>query len=67
MAKLTREQKTKVVEALMYQAGSMAEFWDEMGPGQDGVPFEEGRAYLAALMRRMPGDSWDLRLGDPTT
>ena len=60
---LTREQKRKVVAALMHEAGTLAEFWAEKGLGD--VDCAEGCAYLAGLMRKMPGDAWDTRLGDP--
>lgn len=61
--KLTKEQKAKIVTALIDEAGTIVEFWDEKGLAD--IPAEEGRAYLASLMRRLPGNSWDSRLGDP--
>ena len=60
---LTRTQKSKIVAALMSEAGTLAEFWTEKGLGDIGAT--EGRDYLASLMRKMPGDGWDTRLGPP--
>ena len=59
---LTRQQKEIVVEALMYQAGNIAEYWEDVHEGLRVVPMDEGIEYLASLMRKMPGKSWDQRL-----
>lgn len=61
---LTRAQKQLVVSALMNSAGTIAEFWDETHPELEKVPAKEGIAYLRSLMRRMPGNAWDERLGE---
>lgn len=61
---LARSQKAAVVAALMSKAGDIAEFWSEH-PELADVPVEEGVAYLAALLKRLPGEAWDRRLGKP--
>ncbi len=60
---LTRAQKRQVVAALMSEAGTLAEFWTAKGLGD--IDCVKGRDYLASLMRKMPGDWWDTRLGPP--
>lgn len=61
---LTRAQKRRIVAALMDSAGNIAEFWDDAHTELKGVPAKEGIVYLRSLMRRMPGDAWDERLGE---
>jgi len=60
---LTKEQKERIVAALMGQAGNIAEFWEERSYDLADVPQKEGIDYLASLMRKMPGKYWDVRLG----
>ncbi|MET7816240.1 hypothetical protein ABZT26_36060 [Streptomyces sp. NPDC005395] len=59
-----REQKRRVARALLVQAGSLVEFWSE-DPHSEGVDAEFARECLARWMKALPGDDWDLRLGDP--
>lgn len=59
--KLTRAQKEAIVMALMHKAGDLVEYWGE-DVGLEGVPAEQGIAYLASLMRKMPGKGWDTRI-----
>ncbi len=58
---LTRNQKADIIAALVQEAGTIAEFWSEKGLGD--IPCREGVAYLASIVRRFPGDAWDMRLG----
>lgn len=60
---LSRKQKADIAAALIREAGTLAEFWTEKGLSD--IPCDEGVAYLASLMRKMPGDAWDKRLGKP--
>ena len=64
VTKLTRAQKEQIVREILFKVGSMVEFWDENDDLKD-IPLEQGREYVANLMKRLPGDVWDSRLGDP--
>lgn len=65
MGKLSKAQKEKVITALFDVVGTLVEFWSEQCPELEDVPVEDGCEYIARLMRRMPGDVWDRRLGEP--
>ncbi|WP_333745574.1 hypothetical protein [Streptomyces sp. IBSBF 2950] len=56
-------KKRLVARALLIQAGHLVEFWGEMG--DSAVDAEFARECLARWMRPLPGDDWDVRLGDP--
>ena len=60
--RLTKAQKRAIVRALMDAAGTLVEFWGEQ---LGSVPATSGRRFLAHLMRKMPTDCWDDRLGPP--
>jgi hypothetical protein len=57
------EKKQLVARALLAQAGNLVEFWGEMG--DSAVDAEFARKCLARWMKPLPGDDWDIRLGDP--
>ncbi|MEU9777566.1 hypothetical protein [Streptomyces sp. NPDC047968] len=58
------ERKRRVAKALIQQAGTLVEFWGEMGdPAVDG---EFARACLARWLEDLPGKDWDLRLNEPS-
>lgn len=65
MAKLTRKQRDLLAAAAIRQLGNLAEFTSEFAPELAGVDYRLVSAQLATWARRLPGDAWDLRLGDP--
>lgn len=70
--KLTEnEKKALVAEMLIHEAGTLVEFWSEkiqyrtsnLDEVQE-VDAEFARKCLNTWLRRLPGASWDIRLGD---
>lgn len=60
-------QKAEVAKQLLIQAGNMVEFWTELFENKGGDPpcdAETARKYVAVWLSRLPGDYWDIRLGD---
>lgn len=58
------EKKAYVAQALIQQAGTLVEFWTEQ-TGCEEITATEARVMLARWLGRLPGNSWDLRLGLP--
>lgn len=68
---LTREQKRALARTVWSRCGDFAEFWGEMLEGGT-IPEELHDAdpqavfeQLSRWLRRLPGDTYDLRLPDP--
>jgi hypothetical protein len=66
-----REQKALIAEALITQAGTLAESWGEMSQTMTSNPdaaqdidVEFVRECLATWLKRLPGTAWDVRLGN---
>ncbi|MEV7681603.1 hypothetical protein AB0O64_24060 [Streptomyces sp. NPDC088341] len=57
------EKKRRVALVLIQQAGTLVEFWGEMG--DPAVDSEFARACLARWLKDLPGKDWDLRLNEP--
>lgn len=63
------EKKRLVAKALIYQAGSLVEFWSDMTSNllepeeAEEISPEFARECLNTWLKNLPGDSWDTRLG----
>lgn len=64
------EKKRLVARVLLGEAGTLVEFWsekaaDRMEPEEaEQIDGEFARQCLASWLKRLPGDDWDIRLGD---
>jgi hypothetical protein len=69
--KLTRQQREALADVVMTHLGNLVEMVnDEHGPYSYvaelwGTDPDVIRAQLATWARRIPGDAWDTRLGNP--
>jgi hypothetical protein len=66
---LTRKAKQALANALLGQAGNLVEFRGEMLDDYEDlmdVPTEEIALQLTTWLARLPGESWDNRLPNPT-
>lgn len=63
---MTKAQKRILVDALLGAAGDMVENHPDNIPELSDVPASEIAAQLAQWLKRLPGDSWDKRLPDPS-
>jgi hypothetical protein len=62
-----REVKQAVAARLIEAAGDLIEGWDERYASVGEEPpctYEEARKCIALWLHKLPGDSWDMRLGD---
>lgn len=63
---MTNKQKDALVALVMRQVGNIVEFLGTPGyeiPELEGIEPDEIRKTLAGWMSRLPGRSWDNRLG----
>lgn len=64
---MKREVKQAVALELLGAAGDLIEFWTEHFEIRGQEPpcdAEEARKCIALWLHKLPGDSWDIRLGD---
>jgi len=68
MARLSREQQQRLASSVIDTLGNLAEqiadgemWWQD----ESAAPAADLIAQLAVWARRIPGDAWDTRLGDP--
>lgn len=62
------ETKRDVAAALIYAAGNLLENWEESYTDFNSDPpctVEEARKIMTPWLRKLPGNAWDTRLGDP--
>lgn len=59
---MTKEQKEKLVFAVMSQVGNLIEFPDMLPIELQEVPITEIRKQLAKWMSKLPTQTWDTRL-----
>ena len=64
---MTRNQTERLASAVMYQVGNLMEVWDEIADQHDlqDIDPNEAQRTLAKWMSKLPGKSWDTRLGPP--
>lgn len=63
---MKREVKQAVADKLIEAAGDLIEMWDQRYASVGEEPpcsAEEARKCIAVWLHRLPGDSWDSRLG----
>ena len=64
---MTNKQKTELAWYVMQKMGNIVEFWGEDDYCDDSIRNlspEEVQKQIAIWARRLPTDSWDLRLGN---
>jgi hypothetical protein len=65
---LSRRQKHDLAWVVWNRVGNLAEFWEEYQAQDDGlagIEWEEMRKQLAIWLSRLPGDTYDERIGLP--
>lgn len=67
---VSRKQRAALARALIRQAGTLVEFWDECAerdPDLAGIDAQTASEVFGQWCARLPGDAWSAFLVDPNT
>lgn len=62
---MRRDQKEKLVWAVMDRVGTLCEFWEEMRKDYEleDLEFDEAQKMIANWMAKLPGTQWHIFFG----